>query len=325
MRVSRGIAGFGRHDNRSMPKPENNNRKSRGNRQGVKIKTADIFKIERDTSPLSNKTSLEHHRLISTVMNQAEKEMLIPFNPASRAAPPKQVHHEVSYFQPIDISKILDCLEEEPIKRRTATHLLLITGCRRGEIAGLKWSKVNFDNSQIKTDTTLLCSPDIGIYEDTTKTRNTRFIKMPAETMKLLNKYYENWYLELKLKNGGLWHDTDYVFIKDNGEPMHPDSLTVWLGSFAQRHRLPHINPHAFSHTLASILINNGKDIVSVSKRLGHTRTSTTIYIYTHMIKEAGEMAADCIACVVLRKNNAWRCNILPTIIKNMSTAAVRQ
>lgn len=267
-------------------------------------KTTDIFKIERDTSPLSNKTILEYHRLISTIMDQADKEMLIPFNPASKATPPKQTPHEVNYFQPMDISKILTCLDEEPIKWRTAVHLLIITGCRRGEIAGLKWSKVDFENSQIKVDTTLLYSCDIGVYEDTTKTRTTRFVKLPAETMVLLKKY-QSWYLELKFKNGDQWHDTGYVFVQDNGKPMHPDSLTSWLGHFAKRHGLPHINPHAFRHTMASILINNGKDIVSVSKRLGHARTSTTIDIYSHIIKEADELAADCIADVVLRRNNA--------------------
>lgn len=47
-----------------------------------------IFTFSRDTTPLAPKTILEYHRLISTIMSQAEKEMLIPYNPAAKATPP---------------------------------------------------------------------------------------------------------------------------------------------------------------------------------------------------------------------------------------------
>ena len=70
---------------------------------------------------------------------------------------------------------------------------------------------------------------------------------------------------------------------------------------FSKRHDLPHINPHAFRHTMASILINSGKDVVSVSKRLGHAKVSTTTDIYSHIIMEADEQASECLADVMLR------------------------
>lgn len=263
-------------------------------------KTADIFTIERDKAPLSSKTITEYHRLISTILNQAEKEMLVPYNAASKATPPKITRHEVNYFQPEDIRRIAECLRDEPVKWRVATHLLLITGCRRGEIMGLKWSRVNFENSQIKIDSALLYSSDIGTYEDSTKTSTTRFIKLPPETMQLLREYKVR-YLELKFANGDRWQNTDYLFVQDDGSPMNPDSLTDWLNKFSKRHGLPHINPHAFRHTMASVLINSGKDVVSVSKRLGHAKVSTTTDIYSHIIKQADEQASECLADVMLR------------------------
>jgi integrase len=260
-----------------------------------------IFKVERDKTPLSNKTIAEHHRLISTILKQAEKEMLVQYNAASKATPPKLTRPEVNYFQVEDIERIRDYLDQEPIKWRVITHLLLITGCRRGEIAGLKWSKVDFFNNQIKIDTALLYAYDIGIYEDTTKTNTVRYIKLPQETMDLL-KQYSSWYYELQEANGDRWQNTEYLFVQDNGAPMNPDSITGWLNDFSKRHDLPHINPHAFRHTMASVLISNGKDIVSVSKRLGHAKVSTTTDIYSHIIKKADEEASDCLADVMLRK-----------------------
>lgn len=249
---------------------------------------------------LSNKTILEHHRLISTISAQAEKEMLIPYNPASRAEPPRPQKKEVTYFQPDEIIAIRDALESEPIKWRTATHLLLITGCRRGEIMGLKWAKVDFENNRIHIDNNLQYTAARGLYEETPKTAaSVRNIKLPAETMQLLWQY-RSWQARQQLASGDRWTYTDYVFTQENGKPMHPDSLTDWLGKFSKRHDLPHINPHAFRHTMASILYFNGMDSVTISKRLGHAKVSTTADIYAHIIQEADERAAECIGDVVL-------------------------
>ena len=118
--------------------------------------------------------------------------------------------------------------------------------------------------------------------------------------MQLLQEY-RFWYNGQRFRAGDRWQDSDFLFVKDDGSPMIPDGITAWLGKFSERHGLPHINPHAFRHTMASILINSGKDIVSVSKRLGHAKTSTTTDIYSHIIKEADEQASECLADVMLR------------------------
>ena len=169
---------------------------------------------------------------------------------------------------------------------------------------GLRWSRIDFKNSQIKIDTNLLYSPKRGIYEDTTKTVSSiRFIKLPIETMRLLDEYRMLYYSQ-RFKSGDRWQNTDFLFVKDDGTPMIPDSITAWLRKFSAKHDLPHINPHAFRHTMASILINSGKDIVSVSKRLGHAKTSTTTDIYSHIIQEADEQASECLADIILRPAN---------------------
>lgn len=263
-------------------------------------KTEDIFKIEKDMTPLSNKTIVEYHRLISTVLAQAEKEMLVLYNAASKATPPKLEKKEAQCFQMEEVERIRDCLENEPLKWKVATHLLLITGCRRGEIMGLKWDKVDWENSQIKIDKALLYATDRGVYEDTTKTSTTRFIKLPEETMQLLREY-KKWYSEQRIMNADRWHKTNYLFVQDDGKPMNPDSLTDWLGKFSKKYDLPNVHPHKFRHTMASILYFNHVDSITISKRLGHAKVSTTTDIYSHIMKQADEAASNCIADVVLR------------------------
>ena len=251
---------------------------------------------------LSAKTILEHHRLISTVLEQAVKEGLVPFNVASRATLPKAEHKEVNYFQPEQVVAIRDALELEPIKWKTLVHLLLITGARRGEILGLKWDKVDFAGNRIYICNSVLYSADVGIYETTPKTeRSKRYITLPVESMQLLREY-RVWQIERRLQLGGYYQDRGFLFTQEDGGPMHPDSVTDWLNKFSIRHGLPHINAHAFRHTMASMLYFNGVDSVSISKRLGHAQVSTTANIYAHVMEQADQRNADILSDIFLKK-----------------------
>ena len=264
-------------------------------------KVTDVFTIEQNRAPLSEKTVLEHHRLITTILAQAEKEMLVPYNAAAKATPPKVERHDPNYFQPQQIAAILDALEREPLKWQLITHLLIVTGCRRGEIMGLQWDKVNFERNRVKIDKSLVSSKSKGIYLGNTKTSDIRYLNLPAETMDLL-RLHKREQLRLQIANGDRWMNTGFVFTQDNGQHMNPDSITCWLREFSARHNLPHINPHAFRHTVASVLLANGTDIVTVSKQLGHASVNTTESFYSHIIEENKAKASECIADVLLRK-----------------------
>lgn len=257
---------------------------------------------KRTGGKLSAKTILEHHRLISTVLEQAVKEGLVPFNVASRATLPKAEHKEVNYFQPEQVAAIRDALELEPIKWKTLVHLLLITGARRGEILGLKWDNVDFAGNRIYICNSVLYSADVGIYETTPKTeRSKRYITLPVESMQLLREY-RVWQIERRLQLGGYYQDRGFLFTQEDGGPMHPDSVTDWLNKFSIRHGLPHINAHAFRHTMASMLYFNGVDSVSISKRLGHAQVSTTANIYAHVMEQADQRNADILSDIFLKK-----------------------
>ena len=261
----------------------------------------EVFTVEHDMEPLSEKTVLAYHRLISIILAQAEKEMLVPYNAAAKATPPKAAKKAPNYFQPETISKILIALEAEPLKWQLITHMLLVTGCRRGEIMGLKWGKVDFKTNRVKIDSELIISKSKGVHESTTKTNDIRYLTLPTETMALLRKHKRE-QLRLQLASGDRWIDTGYVFTQDNGDHMNPDSVTGWLYGFSRRHGLPHINPHAFRHTVASVLLANGTDIVTVAAQLGHASASTTENFYAHIIEENKAKASQCIADVLLRK-----------------------
>ena len=270
-----------------------------------------IFIISKDSTPLSNKTILEYHRLINTIFRQADKELLIPYNPAAKATPPKAGRSKVNFFEYEELEAIQNAADKLPIKWRTVIHLLMITGCRRAELCGLKWDAIDWENERVFIHINLLYSPEVGLYEDTTKTSGSeRYVKLPKESIKLLREY-QAWYNEQRTLYGDRWHDTKFLFFQEKsgreGLPMSPDTVTRFLDEFSVREGLPHLNPHAFRHTMASILCYNHIDPVSISHRLGHSRVSTTTDYYSHMFKEADDINAETIADIVLRggKNKA--------------------
>ncbi len=247
---------------------------------------------------------MEYHRFIHTVLDHAEKEMLVQYNAAAKAMPPAAIRKAPEYFQPDQIKTILSALEGKPEKWKVLTHLLIVTGCRRGEVAALKWSKVDLEHGQLEISANLCYSKERGIYETSTKTGNIRFVNIPEETAALL-RHYRASQAELRLLNGECWQDTGYLFTQDDGRPMNPTSITAWLNKFSRRRGLPHIHPHSFRHSVASILISAGTDLVTVAGQLGHTQTSTTADIYAHVVEKAKVQATECIADIMLRGKRA--------------------
>ena len=262
-----------------------------------------VFEVSRDTTPLASKTILEYHRLISTIMAQAEKEMLIPYNPAAKATPPKVSKKEPDYYQPEEMDEILAALDNAPLKWRTLTYLLIDTGCRRGEAAGLMWSKVDLDAAIITIDRALLYNAKRGVYEGPPKNGKSRTIKLAPETIELLrqHKAEQN---GVRLVLGDRWVESGYVFTQENGDRMNPDSITDWLNKFSKANGLPHIHPHAFRHTAASTMIANGIDLVTTANELGHANATTTATIYAHQIGTAKAKAGEVRSGVFHRKKD---------------------
>ncbi len=257
---------------------------------------------KRTGGELSAKSVLRYHRFISIVLAQAVKEGLVPFNAASRAEPPRAERKEANYLQPADIDAINAALRTKPLKWQALVHLLMITGARRGEVLGLKWEDVDSARSRVFICRSISYTPDKGVYEGRPKTKSSeRYVAIPPETISML-KDYRVWQLEERFRLGEYYQDRGYVFTRDDGAPMHPDSVTTWLDRFSKRHGLPHINPHAFRHTMASMLYFGGMDSVSISKRLGHAQVSTTSDIYAHVIAQADAQSADMLSDIYFKK-----------------------
>lgn len=239
---------------------------------------------------LSPKTITEYHRFISSVLSQALKEDLLQSNVAQRATPPKIPKHEVVPFEAEEVTRIMEALEHEPMKWRVLTYIFIFTGARRGEVLGLRWNDVDQTSNKLFLRNNLLYDHTKGgLYETTLKTGENRVVSVSPNVISLLRQWRVEQAQTLFRCNNAF---DGYIFTQSDGRPLHPDSVTDYFAKLSARYGLPHINPHKFRHTQASILISEGVDIVSVSKRLGHAKVSTTMDIYAHILARSDEKAA---------------------------------
>jgi integrase len=260
------------------------------------------IRLDKDDKPLSASTIKSYHTFISAVLHQAVCEQLIPANPANRATLPKQTDKkQVDTFQPAQLAAILQAAESQPLKWKLLIHLLLATGCRRGEIIGLTWSAIDWTHNRIHITQTVSYNPQHGVFADSPKSKKAvRWIQLPPQTVQLLQEYREQYYLPLKAAAGKSWNaDTDFVFVQDSGEHigsvMHPHSVNQFLTAFSDSHDLPHIHPHKFRHSAASMLFYAGVDSVSIAGLLGHASPTITESIYAHLVEDVQSRAAQCI------------------------------
>lgn len=142
---------------------------------------------ERLSKPLSKKTILEHHRLISAMLHKAVYWQLIPFNPADRIQPPRAPKAQRKFYDDEQcrvLLKGLNELKDSEIKYKFAIILTVFTGVRLGELMGLNWGNIDFKNKEIVVNKSSQYLASTGVY---TKTPSSyRHISIPDSIIELL-------------------------------------------------------------------------------------------------------------------------------------------
>lgn len=271
----------------------------------------DGIRNDKRKGSLSENSILHYHRIISSILTAAVQWQFILQNPAERIKAPRIEKKEAKCFNLEEIEYILDLMNNEPIKFKTLIYLAVFGGMRMGELCGLEWKDIDFDSKLLNIHQASQYLPGKGIYTKQPKTcSGNRTIALPDSVINML-KEYKAWYNSEKLKHGNLWVNSNRVFTKFDGSPMFPTTPSKWFRDFIKKHNseikadnsipenkkeiylLPEVNFHGLRHTSASLLISSGVDIVTVSKRLGHSKPSVTTDIYAHSLRKADTDAAE--------------------------------
>ena len=289
-----------------------------------KIKPTDIMKfydmLDKDTQirrvkynngyrtlkPLSQKTILEHHRLIRAMLHRAVYWQLLFSNPCERVQPPKSKKPKRRYYDDEQCKVLLSNLNElsvDDIKYKTAITLTLFTGVRLGELMGLEWSDIDFANGIVSINKSSQYLSDKGVFTKTLKTESSiREVAIPDFVVSLLEEY-RLWYEMQKSIYGELWTNSDRLFVQSDGKPMHPSTISKWFVKFVKEIGLPVINFHGLRHTNATLLISQNIDVAVVAARLGHAQISTTFNFYVHPLASHNRSAGIVLQNLLVDKN----------------------
>ena len=241
-----------------------------------------LRKKQRKKHPgLSGSTVRGVHIMLHNALDRAVKERLLIRNPADSCVVPKVQHQEMKTLQPEDLKAYLDAAE-----RRNALamfYLELVSGIRKGELVALRWEDLNIAEKTISVSKQATKDEAGNLVVTRPKTENSiRQISIPQEAVELLVKEHakhpSNLWLFPSSRTGGMYH---------------PDSVATLHQRILKDAGLEHLRFHDLRHTFATMALENGMDIKTLSAMLGHVSAATTLDIYTHI---TGDMLSEAAA-----------------------------
>lgn len=245
---------------------------------------------------LSPNTVIKHYELLKYSLGFAYRQDYITLNPADKVERPKKHKYEAKFYTSEQLAELLTLVKGDQLE--LTVNLAAYFGLRRGEICGLTWEDVDFDNDIIFVRRTRT-SAGAEIVEKDTKTRSsTRKLAVPKTTKYLLKMEYQ-YQQEMRRELGDDYIDTDYVVVMAGGKPYRPNYLSQLFGEFLEKHELPKIVLHELRHTFASLSNEAGIPDFNVGKAMGHSTPSTTKKIYTHLFDPVHTTAINKVAEIV--------------------------
>ena len=248
----------------------------------LNIHDIENWKQEMNSKKLATRTKNDLMKYLKSALNYGTKwydfNFTSMYNKMVNFTNPNEMPKEMLFYTYEEFKKFISV--EEDLKFKTLFETLYFCGLRRGELRGLTWKYVDFDRKEIRVVKNVVnVKGDSGYWHITTpKTKSSnRQIPIPntlLNDLKLLK--------EQTMKYYGFSEDW---FVFGDVSPIHPHMLRMRKKENAEKAGLKEIRIHDFRHSCASLLINNGANIVMVAKYLGHTKIDETLNTYSHMFR----------------------------------------
>jgi integrase len=260
---------------------------------------------------LSARTVRICHTVLRQSLEQARRWGLIARSPAVDATPPRQTRKEVVAPTVDEVRLLLGVGPKNPPNdppnnhpnpndsQAFATYLwvLAATGCRRGEGCALRWNDIDFQAGTLTIRRSIAMAEGVP-YEKSTKTHQSRRVALDEATLARL-RVHRRRMRELALELGTKLLDDAHVFADVEGRPWRPDVCTNRFGRLRADLGLSHVRLHDLRHFVATVLGDGGVPIATISDRLGHRDTATTLNIYTHALPATDQVAASYLGAIL--------------------------
>ena len=247
-------------------------------------------------SSLTASTIRRIHATLRVALNDAVKRRLIPYNPAAHVELPVARRPTSIVWDARQVAYFLTATAATEMG--LAYRLVVMTGMRRGELCGLRWSDVDLDVGYLRISQAV-SEIDGMLHVGKPKTKaGTRVVPLDVDTCRLLLDHGARQRREA-VEWGDGYQGNDYVFGRPNGSVLRPDTLARGFRRAVKEAGLPTIRFHDLRHTSASLALAAGIPMRVVSDRLGHSSTAITADLYTHVVPSVARGAADAIAMLV--------------------------
>jgi len=217
---------------------------------------------------------------LGQIMAYAVRHGYVDYNPARDAERPRgngeSEESKIRVLTPVEINAFLDA--EEDMKYRTLFRLAIFSGARQGELLGLKWSDVDWENNQIHIQRTF---NNQRWYSTKTDASNRKIDLGPA-----MMKELKEWKLACPP------NDLDLIFPNEAGQPINHNNLVKrYFEPALKKVGIEKIRFHDLRHTYASLLIEQGENIKYIQAQLGHSNPTVTLSVYAHLMNPVNQEA----------------------------------
>lgn len=246
---------------------------------------------------LSAQTIRHAHRVLSKALKEAERHDLVVRNVAATEQPPKVERDEVTILTGDQVRDLVVRMKGRSMY--APAIVALFTGMRRAEVLALRWRHVDLDGKLIMVRETIE-ETKAGLRIKAPKSEaGKRDIALPdivVETLRERRRVQLEQRLALGL--GGKLTDDALLFPKLDGTPQSPRAFSKAWEDAAAAIGLG-ATFHGLRHTHASHLIDQGIDVVKISKRLGHADAAITLRVYAHVFARREDKSAAAINAAV--------------------------
>jgi integrase len=231
------------------------------------------------------------HSVLFQALHQAKTWKVVRDNVAELVTPPRVPDRELLILQPEEARKMLEGLRGRPFY--LFASLALATGMRRNELLGLRWRDIDLDGRKVTVNGALEETKAFGIRWEPCKTRNgRRTISLPAHAVAELRAHWcdqQEQRLALGIRKAP---DDSPALATIEGRYQSPNTVTKAWPRAMKAIGMPAATIHSLRHTHASMLIASGMDVLTISRRLGHSSPTITLKVYGHLIHGTDARAA---------------------------------
>lgn len=247
---------------------------------------------------LSPTTVLYHHRVLSRALTMAWRWRLVAQNVAKLVEPPKKRKYRPTIWTPEEAVRFLEVIAQHRLFALYVTAML--SGLRRGEIFGLKWSDVDLERRILHVRREMLMiktgegRPRRPVLSDELKSDTSHRTVAMSETLTRALLTHKEEQEEEKRVLGSRYMDEGLVFCRPDGGRYHLESISrTQFNKLQEQAGVPRIRFHDLRHTHASWMLANGVHPKVVSERLGHSSITITMDTYSHVIPGVDREAAE--------------------------------